>query len=290
MKLCAYVVLLLFSIGILGASELPEEKRGIKRPAEQEIAIEPAAKEQKVDEYPLASLMGAPEEIRKHIFDYLYTAKGATNQIRLVNAAQNIRNFLMSKKEFKADLNNVQLAGTIIKELTKRYAGQNFVIAAVALATDAASKWLATQFSDARTQSVVKALLNDAARDNDIGIINFILQYASHEQSDVFLNALLDDTTPLIVAARNNHPTIVKRLLALGATNINVQDLEGWTALMWAAYKGHLEIAKQLLAKGGINVNLLQKHGMSALMLARASANPNKEAIIKLLIEHGAAE
>src|ERR1700733_1792473 len=43
----------------------------------------------------LSPLESLPEEMKLHIFDYLITAKGATNTAKLYNAANNIRSFLM---------------------------------------------------------------------------------------------------------------------------------------------------------------------------------------------------
>ena len=103
-------LLLLFTMILTAqAMEGPKKaKRRVKRAGQVRESAEPSKVAKK--EYPRASLLGVPEEIRKQIFEYLYTAKGATSQIRLVNAAQNIRNFFMTSKEFHNDLNNVELS------------------------------------------------------------------------------------------------------------------------------------------------------------------------------------
>ena len=115
------------------AMELPEsQKRGAKRPAEEEITIEQegvepiAPKQAKVAEAELpaqASLAALPAELREIIYANLYNARGATPQIRLTDAAQNIRNLFMINREYKENyLDNVNLAGAIIMGLAKEFA------------------------------------------------------------------------------------------------------------------------------------------------------------------------
>ena len=64
-----------------------------------------------------------PAELRELIYTNLYKASGAAPQIKLINAAQNIRNLFMINKEYKENyLDNVELAGAIIMGLAKEFA------------------------------------------------------------------------------------------------------------------------------------------------------------------------
>lgn len=95
--------------------------------------------------------------------------------------------------------------------------------------------------------------------------------------------------TPLFAVARQGLTHVVERLLHF-PININQYDIGGYTPLMVAALNGHLDIVKLLLARPEIQVNMRSTDGRNntALMAAYASTSPNKAAIIKLLVEHGA--
>ncbi|MDC3180862.1 ankyrin repeat domain-containing protein [Gammaproteobacteria bacterium] len=98
--------------------------------------------------------------------------------------------------------------------------------------------------------------------------------------------------TPLMLAAVNNHPTIVKLLVENGA-NIDTKSpstcfhqghLTEATALIIAAKKGHLNVVEALLLAGA-NPRLQDSKQQTALVYA--CANKHKEMIIRLL-EYGA--
>jgi ankyrin repeat protein len=71
---------------------------------------------------------------------------------------------------------------------------------------------------------------------------------------------------------------------------VNLQNAQGFTVLMYAAYNGHTAIVERLLAVPGINVNWRANNRSTALKVALGSKSPNKDAIIKLLKDHGAVE
>ncbi|KAG7258674.1 hypothetical protein CRUP_029076, partial [Coryphaenoides rupestris] len=69
-------------------------------------------------------------------------------------------------------------------------------------------------------------------------------------------NVNLDDVdcwSALISAAKEGHLEVVKELLENSAY-LEHRDMGGWTALMWAAYKGRVEVT-QLLLENGANPN-----------------------------------
>lgn len=89
--------------------------------------------------------------------------------------------------------------------------------------------------------------------------------------------------TPLIVAAYNNHPSIVALLLQQGALP-DAQDSAGNTALMGASFKGYPDIV-QLLLQAGADVNLRNAQGAPALTFA---ATFGQLEVARTLLEQGA--
>ncbi|XP_065910853.1 uncharacterized protein [Dysidea avara] len=90
--------------------------------------------------------------------------------------------------------------------------------------------------------------------------------------------------TPLMMAARNNHPEVVKMLVDKGA-DLNARDKDGDTMLMCAAHGGCTEVASDLLNTGSIDINAVNKWGWTPLMIA---TNNNHPEIVKMLVDKGA--
>uniref|UniRef100_A0A673CGE4 Uncharacterized protein n=1 Tax=Sphaeramia orbicularis TaxID=375764 RepID=A0A673CGE4_9TELE len=83
-----------------------------------------------------------------------------------------------------------------------------------------------------------------AAEQGNLEIVQeFIRRGANVNLDDV------DSWTALISAAKEGHIEVVKELLENNA-NLEHRDMGGWTALMWAAYKGRTDVAQLLLEKG----------------------------------------
>ncbi|KAL4888349.1 ankyrin repeat-containing domain protein [Aspergillus ambiguus] len=112
--------------------------------------------------------------------------------------------------------------------------------------------------------------------------------------------------TPLSWAAEKGHEAVIKLLLERGAA-IDVVDKSGHTPLSWAAGTGHKAIVELLLergatvdtkdvnnqtplsraaGKGGATINVVDQFGQTPLSWA---AEKGHEAVIKLLLERGAA-
>jgi ankyrin repeat protein len=95
------------------------------------------------------------------------------------------------------------------------------------------------------------------------GCSSFPLLHASAEGDREQVVKLLDEgmdvngrspfvrTTPLILAAWNNHIDTVRLLLDRKA-DVNAKDITGWTALHAAAFGGHTEIMQLLLERGAV--------------------------------------
>lgn len=297
---------LIFIIGAIStfAMELPEaEKRGAKRPAEQEITIEQegvepiALKQAKVAEAELpaqASLEALPAELREIIYANLYNASGATPQIRLTNAAQNIRNLFMINKEYKENyLDNVELAGAIIMGLAREFAKakkqkepseKDIIMAALAFATNAASKWIGLysrapvismpitkeQSEEIAKYEKIKAALTDilinAAKERDASTIRFIFSNARELVN--FRSKDIQGDTLLTIAAETGNEPLVGELLKFGA-NPNLLSKRGYAPIWFAAGSGNLAMLNQLLAA---EANLQQTGSETLLMNAENAA------------------
>ncbi|KAF5616930.1 ankyrin protein [Fusarium sp. NRRL 25303] len=92
--------------------------------------------------------------------------------------------------------------------------------------------------------------------------------------------------TPLILAARNGHKTIVEYLLKKGAST-HATDRHGRTPLSWAAGEGHSQVVGALLKWHlGVGVDVVDEKGRSPLLLG---AQRGFGTIVRLLLDVGAA-
>ncbi|XP_077594925.1 kinase D-interacting substrate of 220 kDa B-like isoform X1 [Stigmatopora nigra] len=100
-------------------------------------------------------------------------------------------------------------------------------------------------------------------------------------------NVNLDDVdcwSALISAAREGHVEVVKELLENSAY-VEHRDVGGWTALMWASYKGRVEVA-QVLLQNGANPNTTgQQYSVYPIIWASGRGHAQ---VVKLLLDGGA--
>ncbi|XP_076611950.1 kinase D-interacting substrate of 220 kDa B isoform X5 [Chaetodon auriga] len=99
-------------------------------------------------------------------------------------------------------------------------------------------------------------------------------------------NVNLDDVdcwSALISAAKEGHVDVVKELLENSAY-IEHRDMGGWTALMWAAYKGRVEVTT-LLLEHGANPNTTGQYSVYPIIWAAGRGHAD---IVKLLLHNGA--
>ncbi|KAK5879551.1 hypothetical protein CesoFtcFv8_022654 [Champsocephalus esox] len=100
-------------------------------------------------------------------------------------------------------------------------------------------------------------------------------------------NVNLDDVdcwSALISAAKEGHLEVVKDLLENSAY-IEHRDMGGWTALMWAAYKGQVDVT-ELLLESGANPNTTgQQYSVYPIIWAAGRGHAD---IVKVLLETGA--
>ena len=93
--------------------------------------------------------------------------------------------------------------------------------------------------------------------------------------------------TPLLIAAAYDGAIEAARLLIEKGADVDVRDEGGMSVLEQAASSNHIELVRLLLARGA-NVNTVDGGGFTALMSAAGNGDRNA-AVVKLLIEHGAA-
>jgi ankyrin repeat protein len=106
-----------------------------------------------------------------------------------------------------------------------------------------------------------------------LDVVEKLLQaHKTRGSNDDYIGASSEEgVSPLIAAASEGHPEIVKALLAAGA-NKDDTDVDGTSALMAAAARGHLDVVKELIAAGA-DVNVQNNDGHSALMFAYNGKN-----------------
>ena len=73
--------------------------------------------------------------------------------------------------------------------------------------------------------------------------------------------------TPLLLAARFNHPECVEHLGQLGASP-SLEDCNGCSALHWAAIGGHGMVVEMLVRGMGVDPGSVDSHGCTAVHLA----------------------
>jgi len=130
-----------------------------------------------------------------------------------------------------------------------------------------------------------------ACIDNNLPLAKYLLAHG--EISSVNVGDKEYGCHPLHHACINGNTELVELLLANGASrSINVRDMCGRTPLYHACTRGHTEIAKLLLANGaGKSINVQEGCiGSTPLHAACSQAmySAKNEALVKLLIEHGA--
>ncbi|XP_034555029.1 kinase D-interacting substrate of 220 kDa B isoform X4 [Notolabrus celidotus] len=100
-------------------------------------------------------------------------------------------------------------------------------------------------------------------------------------------NVNLDDVdcwSALISAAKEGHMDVVKELLENSAY-IEHRDMGGWTALMWAAYKGRVDVVELLLEHGANPNTTGQQYSVYPIIWAAGRGHAD---IVKILLENGA--
>lgn len=277
-----YFVLLAFISFSLTAMEKQPEigKKGIKRSAselsEEEMQMPESSPEHVGEAMPPKSipkdLLDLPDELIQPILEALKyeTVKGATETHALYKAAENIRNLFFTNQRFKSFMDDERITGILIRALAQRF-NVNIVRAAMALATDTASRWLAHRYN-ARIQDQAILQLILACEDGQIGTVRFLLNnVTSSPFGHAIINGPPSIISPLIVASIHNHPDIVRYLIAAGA-DVNKKDKDDMTSLLHAVKSNRSEIVDILIAAHA-DVDAQNKELTTSLMIAAHAGN-----------------
>ncbi len=134
-----------------------------------------------------------------------------------------------------------------------------------------------------------QSLMIVAANNNRPEIIGRLLQLPIGEK--LALTATAEGLTPLICAAEKGHANIVDLLLAHESAEAQATAVnkDQWNALMYAVNNGRAEIAKLLLTHNSAEAQAtaVNKDQWNALMLASENGRAD---IVKLLLTHESAE
>uniref|UniRef100_A0A673CQ07 Uncharacterized protein n=1 Tax=Sphaeramia orbicularis TaxID=375764 RepID=A0A673CQ07_9TELE len=111
----------------------------------------------------------------------------------------------------------------------------------------------------------------------------FCVSKSFHSLGFFYLSFFQNGQTPLMVAAEQGNLEIVQEFIRRGA-NVNLDDVDSWTALISAAKEGHIEVVKELL-ENNANLEHRDMGGWTALMWA---AYKGRTDVAQLLLEKGA--
>lgn len=129
---------------------------------------------------------------------------------------------------------------------------------------------------------VCGAEIHDAAIDGNLAEVKSLL--TENPQLVNAKDGQNSSSTPLHMAAANNHKDIVELLITVGA-QVNAKDKLGSTPLHWAAYNGHKDIVDLLIAnKAQVSAKTAKR---DQTPLCWATCRGHKE-IVELLIAKGA--
>lgn len=130
-------------------------------------------------------------------------------------------------------------------------------------------------------------VLNYALDSNDEGVFNEVITHILSYDPEI--DALIDDTTPLMIATDQNDIQSIKSLFD-NDVKLETQCSYGETALLRACSNSCVKIATiELIISLGANVNAQDCKGETPLMRALYLRDQGKRStMIQLLLEHGA--
>lgn len=206
---------------------------------------------------------------------------GQDKQARLYNATESIRNILMSSKSFSSILNDQKFTGQLITSLANTFK-YPVVDVAIALGTDAASRWIAHRYDEiTNIKDSAWERIWTAAAQGEVSVLRFLLTYASDETRSYLVNTTFSKTSPLMIAVKKNQLDVITYLLRQKNIDIEKKDIYSNTPLYYAATNGNEEIFNELV-KAGANINQTNSDNKTALQIAVIE---NKLPIINRLIE-----
>jgi ankyrin repeat protein len=302
-KFSFYSTLALCS-GIYVTNAMEQEKPAPKKRKIEEPTI--SAIEEKREEQ-ASSFVNLPSELKFYIINFLVNAENKEKAI------ENIKALAATSKEFYNFINDTQVLGSCIKEISTHFNIYCFNVA-LAFKNPGAANWLKDYAQkNCEMKEALDQRLLGTAKIRDKALAHFLLNagadvdkedkydntplheavYQGHKDivelllaygADVNKAAKVSGCSPLFPAVAYGHKDIVELLIEAGA-DVNMRDKTEYTPLNSASYQGHKEIA-ELLLNAGADVNQAENDGKAPMH--RAAGQGFKE-IVELLLNARAA-
>ena len=214
-------------------------------------------------------------EVKKRILEQLLSAPGVTREVRLYNAAENIRNFTRINSAFRPFAFDLTDTHFIITQLANRYTNGDKIRAAIALGTESAGNWLKNYMQDAIRKELSPYFL-EAVRKGQMNILNFLFAFVPQLiKTNTISNAVS-------TAIEYNQPMIFDKLLPL-LPRFSRQDFLVGLLVTAIVYNAE-EIVDKLLAMGA-PVTVVEGKAIQPVFHAVDNVN-----ILKKLLKKGAAD
>ena len=123
--------------------------------------------------------------------------------------------------------------------------------------------------------------LHKASRRNQPKIINLLMENGANVNAQNIYNE-----TPFHISGMWGSSQNIPVLATGKNTDINAQDMWGWTTLHLAVQEEHLEVVFELIKQPGINTHIQTISGYKALDIAKDRRNPE---LIRLLERYDSA-
>jgi hypothetical protein len=231
--------------------------------------MEKKAEEQK------SSLASLPPELKVYIINFLISEKDPDKLVKSIKALS------LTSKEFYTFINDPEVLGNLILEISRQFNLPSPIPIAVAFAIPSAFNWLEDYIKRHHTSQEKEIL-------NKLLILASIVGYESRIKfllkAGIDINTTDNDgKTPLYSASENGHKNIVQLLVDAGA-DVNKVDKYSYTPLLAASESGHKDTVK-LLLQAGVDIN---KAGVAGNTPLHVAARKGYKDIVELLIKAGA--
>ncbi|PQE22096.1 Ankyrin repeat-containing domain protein [Rutstroemia sp. NJR-2017a BVV2] len=175
-----------------------------------------------------------------------------------------------------ADHGHIQIVDLLLKYGADRSLKDDKNREAIVLAASSGYLAIVKALDSGDDLSTYQHLLHLSSKKGQVLIVRYLLEKGTSP------NCLVDDETPLTVAASEGHTEVVRDLLKYGDPNL--QDARDRTPLHRAASEGHMEIVR-LLIQAGADVNSLDSSRSTPLHFAASKGIPE---IMGELLKNGA--
>lgn len=296
------LVLMLSGTGSLTGMQSPSKITGKRRG--QELQELPAKSPAVADESE-ANLPDLPLELQTRILYSILNVSGPTNTAKLYKAAQNLRNYMKINKSYYAWLNTPVVVNSMIRDLAKWYTADNdFIAVVLALATNSASKWLASRIQDALApqeqgqvapvnqrgmEFILKVLeyLRSAFINTQIDHFILLTQHIEPSRKAWLINNLTISGLPVLsYLIFNNRTKMFDMLLALDGIDLDREDSNGNTPVIMAVSVKNNPALQKLVAQGA-QLNVLNVEQETPLMVAIEKQN---EFAVQVLSNHSSTD